>query len=85
MRDEPLNLSDIPSGTRVMAMCEGRMHPAVVVTPNVMEPALPGYISVSFEPPVPDGRPCGSTLRLSTNFPSSIKLGWSDEPPRITD
>ena len=76
MKDEPLNLSDIPSGTRVMALIGGKMHPAVVTAPIPGEPTSPGYISVELDPPIPDEHPERFITRLATNLTTSIEVGW---------
>ena len=82
---DPLDLSAIPLGTRVMAWMHGLMQHAIVVEPIPGEETSPGYISVRFEPPVPDGRPGEFTTRLSTDQPASIQLGWPEDDPQVTD
>ena len=76
--DDPLDLSSIPLGTRVMTWLYGVMHRATVVEPIPGEQTSPGYISVEFQPPVPDGKPGSFTTRLAINQPASIRLGWPE-------
>lgn len=73
---DPLDLGSLPVGTHVMARVGDTMHPAIVVESVAGHPVGPGYVSVRFEPPVPQGSQGGIINLLTTKFPDSVEIGW---------